>query len=760
MLSLYPAHLIAGLTIYEDDSRPAVFYAMPSEPGFRIDPKTNKPVLNFIKYLMPVDRPDGSKGGGFLIFDSVFVIPPDQMKAAQQELDKLVQSRGIKDAQGNPVSAEISMPSFTKGTAALTLLDSGGALVTKIESAGKPSLLGSMICSFTAELSPEGAAVVEGAMQGKGGVVQIAYDLTYTAALPPVTGTVWFDAVKFASFHQTIDKSGGSWDSGDNTEQEKMREAFVSADCGGVSFDFTGLPTGDSTVQKLHDDLVNWGWQQLNTAVQSVMAASNATSSSGGTSGDGSSSSSSGAGVTGSSVGSDLGQNRGDDGMEHVSRDETSFASFSFYEHYNERDSIAYETVQQGTLPNVANFEQYAETINANDPFFAQIHATMQCNADFQTFNIVSVDVNCQYTKSNPPTVAGFTFKKPDDVLKFDSDTVSGDMHYQYQFNVNYADQSKAYASPVYTTQNQVTTLDVGTMGVLYVNLTVSNVDWTTVKQVQVALQYPDTDPSGAAISREFAFDQNTRTATLVVVILKPVDKQYTYTVTYVLTDGTQVVTAPKQDNTQQLFINNIFIPKTVTFISEGDFANSIDNIFLRMTYTDATNKYTQSSEYQFSAANRTHDWTFLMIPAANGQVSYSGVVSYKNQTQENIPDTPATGTLVTFGPPDQTIVTVTPDTALLDFTQIKLVQIEFQYSDPANNIALQQEIVLKSTGATPPSWTFYTKDPTKVAYTYTATYYMATNPPAVIKQAPASSTDTDLVLNPPASTPPVSTPS
>jgi hypothetical protein len=750
MLTLYPAHLIAGLTVYEDDTNPAVFYAMPDQPGFRTDPKTGKPVLNFIKYLMPVDRPDGSKGGGFLIFDSVFVIPPSQMSAAQQALDKLVQSKGIKDAQGNPATAQISMPSFTSGTSSLTLLDSGGALVTKIESPGKPSLLGSMICSFTAELSPEGAAVVEGAMQGKGGVVQIAYDLTYTASLPPVTGHVWFDAVKFASFHQTIDKSGSSWDSGDNTENETLRESFINAQAGGVNFDFTGLPMTDPTVAKLHDDLVNWGWQQLNTAVQNVLATSSAPASSDSASTDGSSSSSSSAGVTGSSVGSDLGQDRGDDGMEHVNRNESSFASFSFNEYYKERDSIAYETIQQGTLPNVANFEQYAETINANDPFFAQIHATVMCNADFAKFNIVSVDVNCQYTKSNPATVAGFTFKAPDDVLKFDSDTTGGDMHYQYQFNVNYADQSKPYVSPAYVTQNTVTTLDVGTMGVLYVNLTASNIDWTTVKQVQVALQYPDTDPSGAGINREFAFDQNTRTATLVVVVLKPIDKQYTYTVTYVLTDGTQVVTPAKQDNTQDLFINNIFIPQTVTFLSEGDFTNSIDNIFLRMTYTDSANKYQQTSEYQFSAANRTHDWTFLVIPGAQGQVSYTGVVSYKDATQQNIPETTSTSTLITFGPPDQTIVTVTPDPALLDFTQVKLVQLEFQYSDPANNLSLQQEIVLKSTGATPPSWTFYTKDPTKVAYTYTATYYMASTPPSVIKQPAVTSSDTDLVLSMP----------
>lgn len=738
MLKLYPAHIIAGLTVYEDDSNATIFYVMPDEPGFRIDPKTGKPVLNFIKYLMPVDRPDGSKGGGFLIFDSTFTIDPGKLQAIQADRDKYLKDLFGSTAGTKAPTAQISLPSFTKGTASLTLLDSGGALVTKIESAGKPSLLGSMICSFTAELSPEGAAVVEGAMQGKGGVVQIAYDLTYTATLPPVTGHVWFNAFKFASFYQTIDKSGGSWDSSDNTENEKMREAFVSSQSGGVDFDFTGLPTGDPTLSKLHDDLVNWGWQQLNTAVQSVLASQSSSSSS---------SSGSGSGVTGTGTGSDLGSNRGDDGMEHVTRDETSWSYFSFDEWYRERDSIAYETVQQGTLPNPDNFLQYVETINANDPFFAQIHSTLMVNADFQKFNIASVDVNCHYTKSTPQTNAGLTFKKPDDVLKFDSDTVSGDMSYTYQFNVNYSDQSSAYVSPTYTTQNQVVTLDVGTMGILYVNLNVTNIDWTTVKQVQVAVTYPDTDATGAGISRTYAFDTNTRTATMVVVVLKPIDKKYTYTVTYVLMDGTQVVRGPQQDNTQELFINDIFIPRTVTFIAEGDFTNQIDNIFLRMTYTDAANKYAQNGEYQFSSQNRTHDWTFLTIPGAQGVVSYTGVISNKNQTQENIPNTTSASSLIAFGPPDQTIVTVTPDPALLDFTQVKLVQVEFQYSDPANNLALQQEIVLKQSGATPAAWTFYTKDPKKVAYTYTVTYYMSTPAGKVIKGAPVTSTDTDLVL-------------
>ena len=308
MLKLYPSHLINGVTVYEDDDPNSPdFYVMPDQPDFRRDANGN-PILKFIKYLLPVNRPDGSVGGGFLIFDSQFalsaatvkglqdpcaailaarLIPAPGVDPAQAQRDQLQQiahqtdidnvsgantqvtsppaapvgTIGLVDSHQNPIPPQISMPTFTGGTASLVLLDSGGALVTKIESAGKPSLLGSMICSFTAELSPEGAAVVQQAMSGGGGVVQIAYDLSYWGALPAITGHVWFDSMKFASFYQTIVKStSGHWWSGyTTTETEKMRNDFQASQSGGVEFDFTGDMSSDPAAQKLKTDLVKLG---------------------------------------------------------------------------------------------------------------------------------------------------------------------------------------------------------------------------------------------------------------------------------------------------------------------------------------------------------------------------------------------------------------------------------------------------------------------------------------------------------------------
>ena len=776
MLKLYPAQTVvvnnANITVYSDDTDPNTFYVMPDQPSFRIDPTTGKPSFKFIKYLMPVDRPDGSTGGGFLIFDSVFIISPDTMAAVQKQL-----GGSAKIALPGFIPMPASTTSVASPTASLTLLDSGGALVTKIESVGRPSLLGSLICSFTAELSPEGAAVVEAAMKGSGGIVQIAYNLSYMAVLPPITGKIWFNADKFASYYQSIQKSGGSWDSGDNTENETMQEAFVSSDSGGVQFDFSGLDPNDPNASKLHDDLDNWGWQQLNVAVQNVLGSGSSSSQSsgssdgqssgsgdGGSSGSGDSGTSSGsssgssgsgsssAGVTGQNTGGDLGSDRSDDGMEHVTRNESSWSAFSFSESYNEKDSIVFNTTQQGTLENIPDFADYAVTINANDPFFSQVHASVSVDADFTTFSIQSVNVNMIYDQSNPPTVGGFHFTKPDDIYKFDSDTVNGDLSYKYSVNVNYLDQSAPYKSAQQSTKDSILTIDVGSMGILYVNVTVTNVDFTKTPTVLVAMKYPDPDSTGAAINRQFSFDATNKNGSLVVVIMQPFNKQYQYQVTYVMADGTQLVLPWQSDSTQQLFIQSPFSQQTVSFISEGDFTNDIDNIFLKMSYVDTANNYQQTTDYTFTSANRSHDWSFPVITGGQGVIHFSGVVSHKDHTTDNIPDTTSTSNLITFGPPNQQIITVTPDPSLLDFTQVKLVQVNFSYADPANNIALNQEIVLKQSGATPPSWTFYVKDPTKTAYTYQATYYTNANPPTQVKQPAATSSDTDLVLTMPSS--------
>jgi len=717
---------IEGLTVWGDDTSRTRFYIMADKPRFRIDPDTKKLGYRFIKYKDVVDRPDGKKGGGFVVFDCEFVVPDDKLQKIQAALNTQLQQSGVRNSQGQPAIAEIGHISFTGATATLTLLDTSGVLVSKIDSPATPSLFGSMVCPFTVELTPEGATVIEAAMKGSGGVAQVTYNVRFAATFPPVSCTIWFNASKFYSFYQSMDKSGGSWDSGDNTETDKQREAFISANCGNVDFEMgsLGLIQDPDLQKKIQTDITNWGFGQIDEAAKALVL-------------------------------QDIKPADPSDGkgMEHYKKMQSTFESASFYRHISERMGITYQSPQGGTLPNITDmgfkWEDYYTEVDANDPFFATIMANIAVNADFDRYGIASVDAHCEYTKLNPATIKDFHFTKPDDIGKFDSDTSNGDMHWAYSFEVNYKDQSQSYQAPLVTTNKGQITINANDLGILCVDLSIGNVDFTKTPQVQVAITYPDPDANGQPVSQQFNFDKDKKTDRMLAVLLKPVNKAWKSQVTYINADATQMTTDWTESQSSHLFINNPFTMRTFSFLAEGDFAGNIDNIFLKMRYADAANKLEQESDFTFTAQNRQKDWTIPVVTNSKGQITYSGVISYKNHTSENIPETTTTSDLITFGPPNQVIISVLPDTTLVDFTKVKLIKLELEYKDDANRIDVKQEYVLKQ-GSTPQPWTFYARNPNATSYTWSATYYMGTTPPQVVQVPPATSSDTDLVLMPP----------
>ena len=93
---------------------------------------------------------------------------------------------------------------------------------------------------------------------------------------------------------------------------------------------------------------------------------------------------------------------------------------------------ISYATNQGGTLPNLSDmgfkWQDYFAEIDANDPFFATIMASVSINADFDQYGINSCGLTLRIYQDNPPTIKDFHFKKPDDNGKFDCDTKDGDM--------------------------------------------------------------------------------------------------------------------------------------------------------------------------------------------------------------------------------------------------------------------------------------------------------------------------------------------
>ena len=94
------------------------------------------------------------------------------------------------------------------------------------------------------------------------------------------------------------------------------------------------------------------------------------------------------------------------------------------------------------------NWDDYAIEVDTDDPFFRQLNLTIQVNADFDNLPIFSVDVSIDY----PPWTAKhgvqtFSFRKADDIGKFNAFIEGGSTKFKYRYVVNYKGESRVFES-------------------------------------------------------------------------------------------------------------------------------------------------------------------------------------------------------------------------------------------------------------------------------------------------------------------------
>jgi hypothetical protein len=724
---------IEGVTVYRDEVQRNTFYVLPNQPRFRLD-DSGKPVFKFIKYRDPIDKPDGSKGGGFVIFDSEFVVPEDKMTKVQKALDALVQQEGGKG------SAQIGDFTFTRGTATLNLLDSGDAnanLVEKVQSAAKPSLFGNNVCCFSAELSPTGATVIEAAMQGAGGIAQVTYDLNFITKIPEIGGHVWFFEDKFYSYYQTIDKSDDHWWSGNNgSELDKRREQFSSSDSGGVDLNFNWVLPDPDQDTKLKNSIRDWGWSALDDAVKRLT-------------------------LSDPTANTDNGL---PDGVHHVTRDFSTDKTASFDRYFRESDAVEWHVVPNGTLPNITSlpgikWSDYSIVIDGIDPFFQTLHLNVGINADFDKFGIDSVDLEVKYNGATLKPLGkdknGFDiaphFTSGDQRVAFEQYIANNSWKYSYSYLVNFKDDSRVFNSGSIDSDANVLTIDVGDLGVLSVQIFAGSIDWKVVASAEVNLTYADASNNVDPISYTAHLSKDVPTDHWRAVIMARQANPVQFTVKYNMVDGTSYTDKPKQSSANQLYIDDPFGVKVVHVRGLYDFDNTVDTVFIDLTYKDATTGMATSTTFALKKGNTFADWTFTTITGSTGQVQYSGMVRNKDNTQTPIAMTTAASDTIYLGDGDVTYLTVTVVPDLIDWTKVKLATVALAYADPANGINAQTTIPVKS-GTTPAPWKVACKDPTKNKFTWSATYYLSDANNTHLTSAAVTTSDTVVVLQLPAS--------
>lgn len=717
---------VEGVTCYGDTDQFNVFYVLPRQPRYRLD-KQGRPVFGFYKYRYPVDRPDGKKGGGFVIFDIEFVIDEATLAQVKEKLGEQVAAEARRRDITPVPEVMIGEITYTKGTAALLYPE---GLVTKVlPNDSKPSLYGNNVCTFALELPPEGATFFEQAMQGMGGVVGVRYDLWFWARLPAMNVTATFHASKFYSFYQSIDTDWNLWS--EDSYRETVREQTHSSE-----WEIVDVDPGGITDQKIIGQVRDWATKALEDAVQRNMIAAIAP------------------------VSAD--DRKKPDGIEDVTRDISNTQISDVYIHYREAQTVEWNQVPQGVLQNITTLKDsggnaikwsdYARTIDLDDPFFKTLRVNTVVNANFAELPIHSVEVKLTYKGRPMSNLAEgepegeVVLRGPNDTGRFAAYVEADDWKYKYSYQINYKGESRQYQSPEVETNEGVLTIGVDDVGILNVEVSAGDLNWAEIDRAAITFHYEDqgVDP----IDLQFQLTQAAPSFKVQKVIFQRVRQDYKYTVKYYMKSGVEYQGGEKRARAQKLYINDVFdARRTVSVRGVGDFVARIQNVFVDLEYSDAANKYTQMKSQALSAAAPFFDWSFPVIDATAGQVTYKAMIAYKDGTTDTVPVTKLAGSTLLLPPAVEAFLEVQLVTDLIDWTQVRLARVSLSYADPDNAIATSKDFIFSPSNKAGASWKVELKDKQKDSFRYQVTYYLADGAQKTV--GPAATKDRALILDP-----------
>lgn len=710
MLQIDRSLILEDVTIYLDHDPNAynVFYPIPNQPRFRLNPD-KRPAFSFFKYRFPIDHPNGTKGGGFVIFDVEFVVDEAKMGRIKQELDARVAQEANRRGVSKP-SLVIGAPTFVKGSTKLMVAEANGAFVQKINNAGKPSLFGNNVATFALELTPEGATFFEQAMQGGNASVGIVYELSFHARLAPVNIKASFNATKFYTFSQTIDYQWNIWS--EDSYRETVREQMIQSESMLIEPEWGGV-----TDAKIQQELRDWATRSLEDAVERNMIEAIAPATED--------------------------QRKVPDGIEDVTRNISSTKISSIVIQYRESQTVLWDVAPQGTLQNITQLKDadgnflkwsdYARTIDLDDPFFRQLRVNALVNADFAKLPIHSVEIKLLY-QGRP--MANLAPDEPEGevvltdaqkVGKFAAYVENDDWKYKYSYQVNYRGQSRQYQSPEIETNESNLTIGVDDVGILAVDVSAGDLNWAEVERALVTFKYEDKANGVEPIEEQFQLTSASPSHRVEHVTFQPMRNNYTYKVRYFMKGGKEFEGAELSGRSTSLFINDVFGGrKTFSVRGVGDFTSRIQTIFVDLEYEDSKNGYTQSKSQAISSASPFFDWSFPIVSETGGVISYKATVAYKDGTSTTIQKTVATSDTLILPPATEAFLDVQMVTDLIDWEKVKLGRVSLNYADPDNRIAEAKDFIFSTTKHENATWRVELKNKELDTFSYKVTYYMA----------------------------------
>jgi hypothetical protein len=725
MLQVPALAVIEDVTVFSDDTRYDLFYLVTGVPTVRLDAEGN-PVFLLVAYAFSSDdraaNPSLPGGGGYLNFDTALVVDPatqDKIRATLQprvDAEWRRRSAGTPDERASvagttaPPSLEFDTPTWTRGKVTLDA-PQNTALVSARVSEGSPSLLNGATAVFNLDLTPAGATFMQQTLLGPDGAgatdltpVQVGYDLSFWARLPPVSIIVTADSQKIHEYiHKQLQGRGIDYCTTYDFDHTNLTSDTITAS-GAVT---VSIDQGSASVTPdVLGDLRTYALDLLKQMITTQFFAQPHQS-----------------GQPGSSA------------PDGVSGDGSTFylkeydqATMHLDVHLQQRSVVEWPVFPQATLESffagrpASELSRYVRKISLDDPFWATLKIPVRVFADW-TGPVSWVRVDLEYAPPGvDPKSTSFTFDATHaDAQEWSQNIVGGEVAFRYRTTIAFKDRDPPPAGEWLTTTVPAVNIQAVAPAVSAA-VTLGDVDFGVVSSVQVTLAYEDPDQGIAREEHTLVLTSTKQSDSWERVVYKPVTRPIQYRTRFSLAsgdvqddqtwhtlDGSQLVV--NQDRSGML---------RVSLLPSGDGWADVLRVMVDLAYADPnSDNYEVDNTIDLESIDQFKTW---MVPLRNPLLRdyrYRWAASFHNGhlSQTDWQKASGDGALpIVIKRPG---INVTFFADMIDFKTTPMVEVTGVYT--ATGKTIQETFVFGKNAAQ--SWSIDVPDGSPIDFTWQATY-------------------------------------
>ncbi len=775
------------VTVFQDDAQFWKFYLIPGFPTVRIDKHDNPVfALYKFKFddQSREENADMPRGGGYMVFDSELKVTDKQQQEIVDELQGHVRAEWNRlKSEANPAVRKLKMKATFndsigghwaqaghRGTPRATatpstgpeleiptpdyepppvdepqvligepLWKSGKVTMNAPQSAGlvsnkigeRPaSLLGNNVAAFSLDLTSDGATFMEKSLVGSDGrgatdltPIQVVYELTMLAKLPPATMYVKFNTASL--YHTVQELFHEHTNCTDNYfTSESMMTTALNAGLVVIKIDAGGI-TDEDTVQML--------MQQATQTVQTMLVDRFATKD---------------RDPPKEWATEDITESS--DEIYRLKR-ETEVEMVDFEQKMEIATTTEYKIAPQGTLQaffkGKDDMSAFVRVLDLNDPFFKTLGLKARAFAKWDEDDVAFVEMEVKYQQGSELKTQTFTFTpQTKDPMEWDPSLIDGKRNYEYRWRVGFEGRAAGEWSKWEKSTTRNLNVAVETPGKLQVEVSGVGLDYENVLDaVLVHMRYADPARDVAMASQSVLLAKDRASGTWNRQLFAPWDKPLEYKVEYLLKSGTSITkdwtkTAGPQQN---LLITRPNIDVLdLSLIPAGRWTDVIQSV-LSLRYVDGD--YARDKQFNFTKPEDFKTWAVLLLNPSKRKFEYKILSTFKNGDTQETPWLTREGDqalpVLVEGPP-RLDVKVTG--AVLDYASTPLAKVDLEYSDPQGTRDVQSISLQKPDDVT--VWSVPIRKDGPRTYRHKVTYFPMQGDPV---ERDWEVTDTELIVVP-----------